>query len=210
MGKTNPGAIYVKDGKMISRKAGPKTRTRQEMEEIGAEMIGRFSKKKFVHITNKQPPYGGNTMVKRKEDVVVEPEVAAVPEEGAPVEVAGDVEVAAETAPAPVKKEGAPTKAELSQKEADAVDFTQDVFYGEGPWPKLSRAAAILLGFSRYYTGEPCINGHDAPRKTKTSACLTCSHEKLRERHKRRIKEDAEYKAKFAAKGKARRLRKKA
>jgi hypothetical protein len=160
-------------------------------------------------------------MAKRKKDVVVEPETAEIgaivepetAEIGAIVEPetaeGTPTEVAAETAP-PVKKEKAPTKAELSQKEADAVDFTQDIFYGPGPWPKLSRAAAILLGFSRYYTGEPCINGHDAPRKTKTSACLTCSHEKLRERHKRRIKEDAEYKAKFAAKGKARRLRKKA
>lgn len=147
-------------------------------------------------------------MAKRKEDVVVEPEVAAVPEEGALVEVAA--ETAAETAPAPVKKEKAPTKMELAQKEADAVDFTQDVFYGPGPYPKLSRAAAVLLGFSRYYTGEPCISGHDAPRKTKSSACLTCSHEKLRLRHKRRIAEDADYKANFAAKAKARRLRKKA
>lgn len=144
-------------------------------------------------------------MTKRKKDAV---EVKTA-EEVTPVEET-EVEVAAETAPAPVKKEKAPTKAELSQKEADAVDFTQDVFYGPGPYPKLSRAAAVLLGFSRYYTGEECIKGHDAPRKTKSSACLTCSHEKLRERHKRRISEDAEYKAKFAAKGKARRLRKKA
>lgn len=135
-------------------------------------------------------------MAKRKEDVVE-------------VETVEEVTEVQEN-PAPVKKEKAPTKAELSQKEADAVDFTQDVFYGPGPYPELSRAAAVLLGFSRYYTGEPCIKGHDAPRKTKTSACLTCSHEKLRERHKRRIKDDVEYKAKFAAKAKDRRLRKKA
>lgn len=50
VGKTNPEATFVKDGRMIARKAGPKTRTRDEMEAMGAEMIGRFAKHKFVHI----------------------------------------------------------------------------------------------------------------------------------------------------------------
>lgn len=50
VGKTAPEATFVLDGRMIARKAGPKTRTRKEMEELGAQMIGRFSKRKFVHI----------------------------------------------------------------------------------------------------------------------------------------------------------------
>ena len=127
-------------------------------------------------------------------------------------EVEQEVVETAETEAIPkVKKEKPPTKAQLAKAEADAVNFTQEVYYdAEGPWPLLSRAAAILLGFSRYYTGVRCINDHDAPRKTKSSACLVCSHEKLRERHKRRLKEDVDYKAKFAQKAKDRRLAKKA
>lgn len=49
-GKTTPEATFVKDGRMLARKAGPRTRTREEMEALGAQMIGRFSKHKFVHI----------------------------------------------------------------------------------------------------------------------------------------------------------------
>lgn len=48
LGKTNPEATWVINGRMISRKAGPHTRTKREMEAIGATMIGRFSKHKFV------------------------------------------------------------------------------------------------------------------------------------------------------------------
>jgi hypothetical protein len=112
---------------------------------------------------------------------------------------------------APVKevKPKPPTKAELSQKEADAVDFTQDQLYGDGPWPVISRAAAVILGFSRYYTGEICKNGHDAPRKTKTSTCTACGRMKLRDRHKKKMQEDADYRAKFNEKAKAKRLAKK-
>src|SRR5574337_548483 len=42
-GRTKPEATYVINGRMISRKAGPKTRTREEMRLLGAELIGRFS-----------------------------------------------------------------------------------------------------------------------------------------------------------------------
>ena len=48
-GLTAPEATFVKDGRMVARKAGPNTRTRAEMEELGAKMIGRFAKHKFVH-----------------------------------------------------------------------------------------------------------------------------------------------------------------
>ena len=54
VGKTTPEATFVLDGRMIARKAGPKTRTRQEMAELGAQMVGRFSKRKFVHIIGKR------------------------------------------------------------------------------------------------------------------------------------------------------------
>lgn len=106
-------------------------------------------------------------------------------------------------------KTKAPTKAELAQKEADAVDFSDEAMQGPGPWPKLSRAAAVILGFSRYYTGEVCQNGHDSTRKTKTSTCVACSRVKLRDRHKRRMQEDADYRAAFNAKAKAKRAAKK-
>lgn len=51
VGKTAPEPTYQLDGRMIARKAGPKTRTRKEMEDLGAVMIGRFSKTKFIHIS---------------------------------------------------------------------------------------------------------------------------------------------------------------
>ena len=49
-GKTKAERTYVKDGRMIARKAGPKTRTHAQMLELGAELIGSFSKHKFVMI----------------------------------------------------------------------------------------------------------------------------------------------------------------
>lgn len=52
MTKAEP--TFVKDGRMIARKAGGHTRTRAEMEALGAKMIGRFAKHKFVHIQMKQ------------------------------------------------------------------------------------------------------------------------------------------------------------
>jgi len=48
-GKTNPEPVFLKNGRMVSRKAGPKTRTRKQMESIGARCVGSFSKHKFVH-----------------------------------------------------------------------------------------------------------------------------------------------------------------
>lgn len=49
-GRTKPQRIYVKDGRMIARKAGPKTRTHDEMVALGAECIGQSCKHKFVLI----------------------------------------------------------------------------------------------------------------------------------------------------------------
>ena len=52
VGKTAPEATFQLDGRMVARKAGPKTRTRAEMEAIGAVMVGRFSKTKFIHLAD--------------------------------------------------------------------------------------------------------------------------------------------------------------
>jgi hypothetical protein len=51
MGLTAPEATFVKAGRMVARKAGPHTRTREEMKELGAQLVGRFAKHKFIHIT---------------------------------------------------------------------------------------------------------------------------------------------------------------
>lgn len=116
----------------------------------------------------------------------------------------------AEVAEKPAKT---PTKAELAKVEAVAFDLAHPegdtVFFGAGPFPVISRAAAIVLGLTRYNTGTPCKEGHDSPRKVKTSACLACARLKLRDRHKRRLQDDADYKVKFAEKAKARRLARK-
>lgn len=50
-GMTRPERCYVRQGIMIARKAGPKTRTHKEMLDLGCEMIGSFSKHKFVKLT---------------------------------------------------------------------------------------------------------------------------------------------------------------
>ncbi len=49
-GMTAKEATFFKDGRMVARKAGPKTRTHQEMLDIGCELVGRFAKHKFRHI----------------------------------------------------------------------------------------------------------------------------------------------------------------
>jgi hypothetical protein len=52
-GLTKPERTYIKDGRMISRKAGPKTRTHAEMLALGAECIGSFAKHRFRLIRKK-------------------------------------------------------------------------------------------------------------------------------------------------------------
>jgi hypothetical protein len=50
-GWTKPEPTFVdKRGRMVSRKAGPKTRTRQQMINLGYEFVGRFRRKRFVHV----------------------------------------------------------------------------------------------------------------------------------------------------------------
>ena len=48
-GWTKPEKTYLIRGRMISRKAGLKTRTHSEMLALGAECVGSFRRKKFVN-----------------------------------------------------------------------------------------------------------------------------------------------------------------
>ena len=48
-GMTAKEPCFVKDGRIVARKAGPKTRTHQEMFDMGCELVGRFAKHKFKH-----------------------------------------------------------------------------------------------------------------------------------------------------------------
>lgn len=49
VGETKPERTYVLNGRMVARKAGPMTRTHAEMLALGAECVGSFPKRKFVH-----------------------------------------------------------------------------------------------------------------------------------------------------------------
>ena len=50
VGKTRAERTYVKNGRMIARKAGPKTRTHAEMLGLGAELVGSFAKHKYMMV----------------------------------------------------------------------------------------------------------------------------------------------------------------
>jgi hypothetical protein len=47
-GETAPKPVYVKNGRLVSVKSGPKTRTHAQMLAMGAELLGRFRKRRFV------------------------------------------------------------------------------------------------------------------------------------------------------------------
>lgn len=47
LGLTKPKAVYVRAGRMVSVKIGPRTRTHLEMLALGAEYVGSFPKHKF-------------------------------------------------------------------------------------------------------------------------------------------------------------------
>lgn len=49
LGITTPERIFVEpiSGRMVARKAGPRTRTMADMESLGYKMIGRYAKHKF-------------------------------------------------------------------------------------------------------------------------------------------------------------------
>lgn len=46
-GETKPEAVYTLNGRMIARKAGPRTRTHAEMLAMGCQLEGRFPKSRF-------------------------------------------------------------------------------------------------------------------------------------------------------------------
>jgi hypothetical protein len=48
VGETKPERVYVLNGRMVARKAGPTTRTDAEMRELGAECVGSFPRQKFI------------------------------------------------------------------------------------------------------------------------------------------------------------------
>ena len=48
----------------------------------------------------------------------------------------------------------------------------------------ISRQEALDRGFSRYFTGVPCIHGHVAERYTANTKCLECNRQSGRERYK--------------------------
>lgn len=50
VGMTKPERLYIINGRMVARKAGPRTFTHAEMLTKGAECLGAFAKRKFVHI----------------------------------------------------------------------------------------------------------------------------------------------------------------
>lgn len=50
VGLTKPQKVYVINGRMTARKAGPKTRTHAEMLSLGAECLGSFAKHKFTRV----------------------------------------------------------------------------------------------------------------------------------------------------------------
>jgi len=53
VGLTPAYDVWTVDGRIIARKAGPKTRTKAEMLALGARFEGRFPKHKFVHIVRR-------------------------------------------------------------------------------------------------------------------------------------------------------------
>jgi hypothetical protein len=61
MGMTKPQPLWVRDGRLVAIKAGPKTRTRQEMEALGCVFLGKSQKHKFVHIQEQPPKAGGRS-----------------------------------------------------------------------------------------------------------------------------------------------------
>jgi hypothetical protein len=49
-GRTKPEPTFTLNGRMVCRKAGPVTRTRQQMLDLGCEYVGSFSRRRFVHV----------------------------------------------------------------------------------------------------------------------------------------------------------------
>lgn len=70
---------------------------------------------------------------------------------------------------------------------------------------KISRAEAVSIGLKKYYTGEPCLHGHDCERMVCNYACIECSKAnlarwKMTDDGKRKIMESRvrSYKARYS------------
>lgn len=58
VGMTAKEPTWKLGGRQVSRKAGPKTRTKLQMEALGAVMVGRSAKHKYVHIQGRRVVQG--------------------------------------------------------------------------------------------------------------------------------------------------------
>ncbi len=68
------------------------------------------------------------------------------------------------------------------------------------PWAKETpRRTAKALGLTRYFTGEPCKNGHIAERRVANGLCIECAVDKQKRLF---LKNPAPYLAKWAMAGK--------
>lgn len=50
VGETKPSPVWVKNGRVVARKAGPFSRTKEQMEALGCQLIGMYSKHKYIRI----------------------------------------------------------------------------------------------------------------------------------------------------------------
>lgn len=46
-----------------------------------------------------------------------------------------------------------------------------------------TRLRAAAAGYTRYYTGRPCAQGHDSERYVSSGACIECMRERDRQRY---------------------------
>lgn len=65
VGRTKLEPTFTVNGRMVSRKAGPRTRTRKEMLALGAVHVGSFARLKFVRIAPDSP------IVRRRQEEMV-------------------------------------------------------------------------------------------------------------------------------------------
>ena len=101
---------------------------------------------------------------------------------------------ATETAKKPEEVEAKPTKPE-------GIPSGTMVMCDDGEErPVVTRDEAIELGVNRYFTGVECQNGHMVERKVKGYVCTSCARIRQKARHKKRLAEDPDYKAKMAKK----------
>jgi Na+-translocating ferredoxin:NAD+ oxidoreductase RnfC subunit len=55
--------------------------------------------------------------------------------------------------------------------------------------PILTRQDALAIGYIRYYTGKPCIHGHDSERYTNSRTCIECNSVRWKKRPEEKRRE---------------------